>query len=111
VRHRVVGVLRQWTVAGFAGHMGVFAGGPAFGLVIVTEHAGVLPREGYRVLANQVERPRPVVPILPKSSGDDGAADDEKDCQSGDQHQGRPQEMSRIAEQTAQTLPPFQDGH
>lgn len=105
MRHRVVGVLRQWAMAGFAGYVGVFAGGSGFGFIIVTKNTGVLPREGYRMLADQVERTRPVVPILPKSLGDDGAADDEKDCQSGEQDQGRPQKMSGIAEKAAHFTP------
>ena len=62
------------------------------------------------MLADQVERTRPVVAVLPKSLGDDGAADDEKDSQSGEQDQGRPQKMSVIAEQTAQ-LYPFHGRH
>lgn len=87
---RVIGVLRQWTVARFTGHMGVFAGGPDGGLVIVAHHAGILPGEGYGVLANQVEGTRPVVTILPECFGNDGAADDEEKCHTGDQDQGRP---------------------
>jgi hypothetical protein len=67
----------------------MLAGGPGGGLVIVTQHARILPGEGYGVLANQVERTWPVVTILPKRLGNDGAADGEKDCHSGQQDQGR----------------------
>ena len=56
VRDGVVGVLRQRTVARFAGYVGVFAGGPGFGFLIVAQHAGILPGEGYGMLADQVER-------------------------------------------------------
>jgi hypothetical protein len=90
VRRRVVRVLRQWTMARFTGHMGVLAGGPGGSLLVVTHDAGILPGEGYGVLANQVEGARPVVAILPECLGNDGAADDEKDCHDGQQDQGRP---------------------
>jgi len=105
VRRGVVGMLRQWAVAGFAGYMGVFAGGSGFAFFVVTKHTGVLPCEGYRMLADQVERARPVMAILSESLGDNGATDDEKDCQSGQQDQGWPHEMSGIAEQAAQRYP------
>jgi hypothetical protein len=81
VCRRVIRVLRQWTMARFTGHMGMLAGGSGGGLVIVTHDAGVLPGEGYLMLADQVERARPVVTILPKCLGDDDAADNEEDCQ------------------------------
>lgn len=105
VRDGVGGVLRQRTVARFAGYVGVFAGGPGFGFLIVTKHAGVLPGEGYGMLADQVERTGAVVAILPKSLGDDGAADDKKGRQGGEQYQGRPQKMSGITEKAAHFTP------
>jgi len=85
VRRRVIRVLRQCAVARFTGHVGVFACGSGLGLVIVTHDAGILPGEGYGVLANQVEGARPVVTILPESLGNDSAADDQKERQSGQQ--------------------------
>jgi hypothetical protein len=85
--------------------MGMSAVGPGLGFVVVTKHTGVLPGEGYGVLADQVERTRAVVTILPKSLGDDGAADDKEGCQGGEQYQGRPQKMSGITEKAAHFTP------
>ena len=91
-------MLRQGTVAGFAGHVGVLTGSPLFGFIVVAQDAGVLPGERDRMLPYQVERPRPVVPVLPEGLRDDGAADHQEDGQSGQQDQGRPKQMSGIAE-------------
>jgi hypothetical protein len=103
----VIGVLRQGTMASFAGYVRVSAGGSGFNFVVVTESAGILTGEGYRMLANQLERPRPVVSILPKCFGDDGAANDEEDDKTGKQNCRRANQVSGIAEQAAQTPPPF----
>jgi hypothetical protein len=79
----------------------VFTGGPFFSFVIVTENAGVLPSERDRMLPDQVERSGTVVSILSKSFGYDRAADDEEDPKAGENDQGRPDQMSGIAQQAA----------
>ena len=107
VRLRVIGVLRQGTVAGFTSHMSMFARGPGFGRIVVTHDAGILPGEGYGVLADQVERAGPVVAILPECLGDDGVADYQKESHGGQQDQGGPNQMSGIAEQAAHQHPFF----
>jgi hypothetical protein len=108
VRRRVIRVLRQRTVARFASYARMFAGAVSFRFVVVTRNAGLLSGEGYRVLADQLERPRPVVAILPKCLRNDGAADHEEDGKTGEQNEGRPNQMRGIAEQAAQCHPSFQ---
>jgi len=97
----IVGVVRQRSVARFASYVRVFTGGPFFGFVIVTKNAGVLSGECDRMLPDQVERAGTVMSILSESLGDDGAADDEEDCEAGKNDQGRPHQMSGIAQQAA----------
>jgi hypothetical protein len=102
---RVIGVLCQGTVARFARYMGMLAGAAGLRFVVVTRNAGLLPGEGYRVLADQLERPRPIVAILPKCLGNDGAADHEEDCKTDEQNHGRPNQMRGVVEQAAQGHP------
>ena len=103
----IVGMLRQGSMAGFAGDMGMFAGAAGLALVLVAHQAGILAREGDGMLPHQVERPGPVMPVLPEGFGDDSAANHQKDCQGGQQNCGWPHQMSGIAEQTAHRHPPL----
>ncbi len=107
VRRRIVGVLRQWTVARFAGHASVFAGGAGLAFVVVTHQAGFLPGKGYGMLADQVQRARPVVPILPEGLGNDGATHNQENCHCGQQDHGRPKQMNGIVEQAAHSSNTF----
>ncbi len=79
----IVGVLRQGSMAGLAGDMGMFARGACFGFVVMAEYAGVLPGVGDGVLANQRKRARAVVAVLAKSFGDNRAAYHQKHRQAG----------------------------
>ena len=56
----VVGVFGLGAVAGFAGDMGVRAGGADFGLILVAEDAGVLAGVGDGLGADGVEGAGPV---------------------------------------------------
>jgi len=94
---RVIGVLRQCAVARFASHMGMFAGGAGFRFLVMTENASILAGEGRRVLANQVERSRPIVSVLSKRFRDDRAANDQEDSEAGEQNAGRPNQVRGIA--------------
>lgn len=107
LRRRIAGMLRQGSVAGFASHVGVFAGRAGFGFVVVTNYTGVLPGEGYRALPDLCQGPRRVVPVPSKIFGDDGAANDEEESHTNDQDDGRHQQMSGIAEQAWQRFSPF----
>ena len=94
-------------VAGFAGDMRVAAGGANFGLLVVTEDAGILSgvRDGTR--ANHVEGGGPVVAILAESFRHDGGPDDEKESQRGEEDEGRTDEVSGVTHDTFQAETPF----
>lgn len=101
----IVGVLRQRTVAAFAGNVGVFAGGSSFGLIVMAHHAGILAGEGDGPLADGGEGARTVVAVLSEVFGDDGATQHEEEADSGEQNDGGADEMSRVMKQTAQVGP------
>jgi hypothetical protein len=101
VRRGIVGVLRQWPVTGFARHVSVFAGCTRFGLVVMAENAGVLPRVRDGMLPDQAQRTRAVVAVLSKSFGDNRAAYHQKYNQTGQQNQGRANQMTCVSHQTA----------
>jgi hypothetical protein len=66
----VAGVLRERTVAGFAGYVGVLAGSAGFGLVIVAQNALVLAGVSNGALADFCQRGRAVVSVLAEGLGD-----------------------------------------
>jgi len=90
MRGRIVRVGRQGAMAGFAGDVGVFAGGAGSGFAIVAHHAGILPGERDGVLADQVERPRTVVAVLSERLGNDGASHHQEGRHRGQEYYGRP---------------------
>src|ERR1035438_2383483 len=59
----IVGMLGQGSMAGFAGDVGMFAGGAELGLFVVAQHAGILPGVADGAGADQVERRRPVMAV------------------------------------------------
>ena len=87
-------MLCQGTVAGFAGNVGVAAGGAGLGLVIMAKHASVL--------AGIVDRPRPdhlqgrgpVVAVFTEVLGDHRGADHQKCTKPGQEHQGGADQMA-----------------
>jgi len=83
VRLRVIGMLCQGTVASLAGDVGVFAGGPGFGLVVMAQDAGILPGKRDGMAADEIEGARTVVAVLPEGLGNHGAPHDQKNRQSG----------------------------
>jgi len=89
VRRRIVGVLRQRPVTGFACHVSVLAGCTCFGLIIVAKNTGVLPRVRDGMLPDQCKRTRTKVAVLPKGFGDNRAAHHQEYRQTGQQNQGR----------------------
>ena len=107
VGHRVIGVFRQWAVAGFASDVRVTTGCASFAFVLMTEQAGILAGKGHGVCASGIQRRRPVVAILPECLGNHYRTDDQENAQRGQQNQRRPEKMARIMEKLAQEPPPF----
>jgi hypothetical protein len=107
MRRWIVCVLRQRAVAGFTSHMGMFARGPGFRLVVVAEHTRILAGESNRPLADLCQRSRRVVSILPKSFGNEGGAKSQEKDHANEQNDGRHNQMSGIAKQAAHRSPPF----
>jgi hypothetical protein len=108
-RGRVIGLgmsgLR--TVAGFARYVGVTPGSADFGLIFVTEDAGVLPGIGDGTRADQIEGGGPVVAVFTEAFRDDGGADDEEESKDGEENQGRADEVPGVTHDTFQTQAPF----
>jgi hypothetical protein len=101
VRRGIVGMLRQSAMTGFARYVSVLAGCARFGLVIMAEHAGVLPRVSDGPLPDQGERTGAIVTILSKRFGDNRAAHHQKNGKTGQQNQGRANQMTCVPHQTA----------
>ena len=99
---RVVGVFGQWTMAGFASDVGMFAGGAKLGLVVVAHDAGILPGVVDGVGADQVEGARTVVAVFAEVLRHDSGSNDEKDTHGGNQDQGRADRVSPFIKQSAQ---------
>ena len=110
VRHRVLGMLRQGAMAGFAGDMSVFACGARFAFILVAHQAGVLPGKRDGVLADQGQGAGPIMPILAEGFGDNGATDYQKEREPGEQNQGGSNEMSGIPEEMAHCRLLFRGG-
>ena len=110
MRRGIFGVLRQWTMAGFASYMGVFAGCSRFGLFVVAEDARILSRERYRMLPDGVQCPRPVVSVLSECFGDNCATDNQEEGEAGDEDECRTEKMSGIPEQSMQETSVFSEG-
>ncbi|HLK69250.1 MAG TPA: hypothetical protein VKU19_37720 [Bryobacteraceae bacterium] len=89
MRTGIVGMQRQGTVAGFAGHLGMLAGGPGGGLVSMTHHTSILSGKGSGMLAIEFERTWPIVAVLPECLWDNGAANYQEERQNGQQYHGR----------------------
>lgn len=89
VSRRVVGggVLRLRSVTGFAGDVGVAAGGADLGLVVVAKRAGVLAGVRDGPLPDHVERRRPVMAIFAESFRNDGGANYQKKTEPGQEHE------------------------
>ena len=85
----VVGVGGKGTVAGFAGDVGVLAGGASLGFVIMAQDAGVLSGVGDGALADGVQGAGAVVAVLTEVFRDDGAADGQEEAESGEENEGR----------------------
>ena len=104
----VVGLACAWrAVAGFAGHVGVFAAGADFALVLVAHDAGVLAGVRDGLLADGLERPGAVVAVLAEVLGHDRAANHQKDADSGQEHERGPDQVSRVVKQASQEHPPW----
>jgi len=87
----VAGMLRLGPVAGFAGYVGVPAGGPCFGFVVMTGHAGILAGESQRPLPNRLQGARAIVAVLAKCLWDHRLPHHQKDAQRDDQQRQQPQ--------------------
>jgi len=98
---RVVGMQRQRSMTGFAGHVSVLARRPRGGFGIVAEHAGILPCECDRPLSDQRQRTRTVVAVLAKGFGDNRTAHRQEYAQAGQQNQGWANQMTGVLYQTA----------
>src|ERR1017187_6303157 len=105
VRARVVGVFCQWSVTGLAGHVSVFAAGADLAFLVVAQYAGALPGVGHGMLADGSQRARPEMAVLAESLGDHSAANHHKETQAGQQHDCRPNQMSRIPDELLHSNP------
>jgi len=94
----VVGMFGQGSMAGLAGNVGVFALGADLGFLLVAHDAGGLAGVGDGVLADRCQGARTIVTVLAEAFGHDRAANHHEYPESGQQDQGRPDQMSRIAE-------------
>jgi hypothetical protein len=101
---------RLGAVAGLARDVGVASGGADFGLIVMAHHAGVLSGIGDRARADHIESGGPVVAVLAEAFGDDGGADDEEEAESGEEDQGRADEVPGVTHDTFQTATPFVTG-
>jgi len=90
-RARILSMLRLRPVARLAGHVRVPAGGPDLGFVVMTGNAGVLAGEGYRPLADALQRARAIVTILAERLGDYRLAHEQKQAHGGDENRHQPQ--------------------
>ena len=101
VRRGIVGVLRQGPMTGFARYVSVFAGGACLGFVIMAKNAGVLPGVRDGPLPDQRKGTRAIVAVLSKRFGDNRAAHHQKCGHTGQQNQGRANQMTSVPQQTA----------
>jgi hypothetical protein len=101
VRRGIVGMLRQGPMTGFARHVSVLAGGARFGFVIMAEDAGVLPGVRDGPLPHQRKGTRAIVAVLSKRFGDNRAAHHQKYNHTGQQNQGRANQMTCVPHQSA----------
>ena len=98
----IVGVLGEGPVAGLAGDVRMLAGFAGVSLVVVAHDAGILAGIGDGPLPYGGERARAVVAVLAEVLGDHRAADRQEKAESGQEDDGRANEMSRVVKQTAQ---------
>ncbi|MGA2273902.1 MAG: hypothetical protein ABSH00_10130 [Bryobacteraceae bacterium] len=105
VRRGIVRVQRQGSMAGFAGYVSVLAGCPRFAFVTMAENAGVLPGVNDGPLPDQGKRAGPIMAVLSKSFGNNRAAHRQKDGQTGQQNQGRANQMTCVPHQMAHRSP------
>jgi len=110
VRGRILGVLRQRTVAGFAGDVRVFSRRARLTFVCVAHQAGVLSGEGDGMLADEIQRAWPVMPVLAEGLGNDRASDHQENRHRGEQDERRPNQVSGIAKHAPHNAPPFPGG-
>ena len=89
-------MLGQGTMARFAGHPGVLAGGSRFRFLVMALYALRLAGERYGALANQFQRSGPVVSVPAETLGNYRVPNEEKKKQASQQNDGRTDEMSRI---------------
>ena len=78
------------------------AGGAGRGFVNMTDHAGSLPGVSDGMLPDQRKGTGAIVAVLSKGLGDNSAAHHQKDSQTGQQNQGRTNQVTCIPHQTPQ---------
>ena len=98
---RIVGMLGEGAVAGFAVDAGMFAGSLDLGHFVVAHDAGVLAGVGDGFLANEVEGAGPVVAVLAEAFRDDGGTDGEEQRKSREKDDGGADEMGPLPEYAA----------
>src|ERR1035438_4604440 len=106
VRARVVGMLCQRSVTGLAGNVSVFAAGADLAFLVVAQYAGALPGVGHGMLPDGGQRAGTEMAVLAESLGNHGAANHHKETQTGQQHDCRPNQMSRIPDELLHSNPP-----
>jgi len=92
-RARIGGVPGLRPMAGFAGYVGMRTGRTRLGFVIVAAQAGVLAGVGDGVLADGVQRPRPVVSVLAEGFGHHGLPHYQENAERRGEHSGQTHQM------------------
>ena len=101
-------MFRLGTVAGLASHPRMLSRVMHFGFGIVAEGALASARIGDRRGGDHVQRSRPVVSVFAKVFGYHDGANNQEDHHSGQQNQGRTNQVSRISEDATQCHPQIQ---
>ena len=93
---RVVGMLRQRPVTGFAGHVGVLSGGARLALVVMTHQTHILAGESDGFRPDQRQRLGAVMAVLAESFRHHGGADGQKEAEAENKNYCRTYEMARV---------------
>src|SRR5215467_14523488 len=97
-------MFRLRPVTRLASEVRVFAGGPGLGLILMAEDAGRLAGEGGLPLPDQVQRGRTIVAVLAEGFRNNGAPNNQKDSQPGEQSGRRADEVASIAKEPHRRL-------
>jgi hypothetical protein len=94
VGHWVVRMFREGAMAGFAGDVRVLSHRARLSLIVVAEHARVLPGKSHGTRPDGIECGWAVVPVLAKPFGNDKGTDEQENAKDGRQNDRWPDQMS-----------------